>query len=290
MRKIDRYTIFLLIAAALLNGCEVMPPQPDSGARYPSSADYAYEEVRRCRADNLRAHTELTADYERATRTEQIHRREGQQFDALKARVKSLRAPLARDGLTLRECQAIGGALARERDELARFTRHEPPLQRCMADNRTAHQDTLALYENAKRAGKIDPGEAQRFNAMEGRLHNLRADLARDGITLRDCERIAGAIARERDEVNRMTRTDSATVRCVTENWRAHDAVYETYNEAARTGKISAGDAQQFRHIDERLKKFLPVLKRGSASLEECQRLSRAIARERTLVDAMIPR
>jgi ParB-like chromosome segregation protein Spo0J len=145
----------------------------------------------------------------------------------------------------------------------------------------------VTQYETAKRAGRIDPAEAQRFNAMEARLRNLRDDLARDGISMQDCQRIGSAIAREHDEVSRMTRREPNVARCMTDNRRAHHAIYETYNNAVRAGRIDAGEAQQFRVAEERLRKFQAEIARDGVTPDECQRLSRALAQERALVDAM---
>ena len=303
MRRIDPYKMgILLVAMALLQGCVVVPPQhqpqpqpqraptviyPEIVYPYPAPVDYGHEDIRRCRADNQRAHAEVVDYYERARAAGRISPAEARQFSELEARLRNFRTQLARDGLTLLDCQRIGSAIAWERDEVARMARHDPALTRCMADNRWAHRDVTVQYENAKRAGRIDPTEAQRFNAMEAQLQRLRNDLARDGITLQDCQRLGSAIARERDEVTRMTRRDPNVAHCMADNRRAHQAVYDTYNNAVRAGRIDAGEAQRFRGADERLRKFYAALAQDGVSPDECQRLARAIAQERALVDAM---
>jgi uncharacterized metal-binding protein YceD (DUF177 family) len=286
-----------VLFATLLGGCEVVPiePQPaPAPAPYPPVVyptqpppNYVYEDIRRCRADNQRAHAEVLDNYERARQAGRINPSEAQQFAAMDARLRNIRGQLARDGLTLNECQYISGEIARMRDEVYRMARFDPALGRCMADNRRAHQEVVGLYQNARQSGRINPREAQRFNAIEGRLQNMKNDLARDGMSLQDCQRIAGAIAYERDEVTRMSRYVSPLTQCVADNRRAHEDVYIVYNEAQRAGRIDAREAQQFAIIDKRLRNFQAAIQRDGMTLNECQRVGQAIAQERAVVDRM---
>jgi len=279
-----------VLLLSLLSGCVVAPPprSPEPAVIHAPPPNQAYEEIRRCRADNQRAHADVLESYERARAAGRIDPSEVQQFNVMDARLRNLHAQLARDGLTLQECHYLRGEIARVRDDVARMSRYDPALARCMADTRWAHQDVLDMYENARRAGQINPGEAQRFNAMEARLKMLRAELARDGTSLQDCQRIGGAVARERDEVIRMARYEPASARCMADNRRAHWALYDVYNEGVRAGRIDGNEAQQFRQMDERLKKFQAAIRQDGVSLDECQRLARAIAQERAIVDRMV--
>ncbi len=288
MQATNRSAIYLLAAlVSLISGCVVAPPPQEPAVIYAPPPNQAYEQIRLCRADNQRAHAEVLNSYERARSAGRISPGEAQQFNAMDARLRNLRAQLARDGLTMQECQYISAEIARTRDEVARMSRSDPVVARCMADTRWAHQDVTSMYENARRSGQINPEEAQRFNAMEARLRNLQNDLGRDGISLQDCQRIGGAVARERDEVLRMGRHEPVAARCMADNRRAHWAVYEVYNDAVRAGRIDSSEAQRFRDVDERLRRFQAAIKRDGVSLDECQRLSRAIAQERAMVDSM---
>lgn len=281
----DRCALYCLaVFVSLLAGC-VVAPQQRQALPPPNTA---HEEIRRCRSDNQQAHAQVLDTYEAARRAGRIDPGEAQQFNAMEARLRNVRMELARDGLSLQECQRIGGAIARERNEVARMTRSDPAVARCMADNRQAHQEVVGLYENAKRSGRINPSEAQRFNAIEARLQNLRADLGRDGISLQECQRIGGTITRERDEVARMAKHDPGVARCVADNRRAHEELYKVYNNALRAGRIEASEAQRFQAIDKRLIGFQAEIKRDGLSLAECQRVGSAIARERALVEQMV--
>jgi hypothetical protein len=271
------------VFVSLLAGCVVAPQQ-----RQPlPPPNTAHEEIRRCRSDNRQAHAEVLNTYQAARRAGRINPGEAEQFNAMEARLRNVQIELARDGLSLQECQRIGGAIARERNEVARMTRSDPAVARCMADNSRAHQEVVSLYENAKRSGRINPSEAKRFNAIDARLQNLRADLGRDGISLQECQRIGGTIARERNEVTRMAQHDPGVARCVADNRRAHEELYKVYNNALRAGRIEASEAQRFQAIDKRLNGFQAEIKRDGLSLAECQRIGGAIARERAVVEKM---
>ena len=211
---------------SLLSGCEAVPIQPGPGPRpgpysspppvypapYPTTnpypnpppPNYAYEEIRHCRADNQRAHVELVDLYDRARRDGRINPAEAQQFNAMNARINNMRAQLGRDGLTLQECQYINNTIANDRREVVRMSRYDPALARCNGDNRRAHDDIYAVYNDAQRAGRIRPGEAQRFQRMEKRLAEFQADVKRDGYTLADCQAVSRSLARERAVVEQM--------------------------------------------------------------------------------------
>ncbi len=293
-------TLLVSLLGLLLSGCEVVPyqaapprpaPPPVVYPAQPPAPNYAYEEIRRCRADNQRAHAEVLDSYQRARQAGRIDPAEAQRFNAMDAQLRNLRAQLGRDGMTLQECQYVGGEIARMRNEVARMSRYDPAAARCTAENRQAHHDTLVLYESARQSGRINPYEAQRFNAIQERLRLLSTDVARDGLSLQDCQRIGGAIAQEREEVLRMSRYDASPVRrCMADNRLARDSVYTLYNDAARAGRIDAYEAQQFAAIDQRLRNFETEMRRDGVSMDECQRLGAAIARERGLVERMIRR
>lgn len=282
----------LACLTALLAGCEVVPVAPapaPAPAPYPAPPpDYRYQEIQSCRADNRRSHADVQASYDRARQAGRIDANEAQQFAALDARLRDIRIQLGRDGLTLQECQYIRGEIERMRQDVARMARSDPALGPCLQDNRRAHQEVYALYDDARRRGRITPGEAQRFAAIDSRLNGLRSDLERPGMTLADCQRISGAIARERDEVIRMTRFDPGVRQCMADNMRARDAVYRVYNDALHAGRIDAGEARRFRDIDARLTRYQADLAMDGLSMNDCHRIGSAIMRERAAVDAMV--
>ena len=294
----------LLLLLALLGGCEVVPYQPQPLPQQPAPApyppvvyptqppapNYAYEEMRRCRADNQRAHAEVLDNYERARQAGRIDPAEAQRFYAMDAQLRNMRGELGRDGITLRECQYLGGEIARMRNEVIRMSRFDPALARCSAENRQVHQETLNIYESARQNGRINPYEAQRFNSMEERLRLLSADVARTGNNLPDCQRISSALAQERDEVIRMSRHDSPIARCMADNRLAHDAVYTTYNDGVRAGRIDPRESQRFAEMDQRLRGMQAEIRRESVNMDDCLRVGAAISREHAVVDRMIRR
>lgn len=205
----------LILMTALFAGCIVAPEQPAPAPApappvvYPTQPpppDYRYQQIQQCRSDNARAHQEVHAMYDDARRRGRITPGESQRFAEMEARLTAFRRDLARDGITLQDCQRIGAAIARERDEVIRMTRSDPGVRRCMSDNWRARDDIYRIYNDARYAGRIDVNEAQRFKAMETRLQNYYNDLARDGLTMDDCYRIANLISRDRAVVEGMAR------------------------------------------------------------------------------------
>lgn len=210
MHRITRSALYgVVMLATLLAGCVVVPaprptPPPPHLPPPPPPQHSGHDEIRRCRAQNLEVHARVHDIYEDARRSGRIDPREADQFRAMEARLRDYRAELARDGMSLNDCRRIGSAIATMLDDVVRMARSDPGLGRCLADARRAHGEVHDIYDHARRAGRINPREAREFNAMEGRLADLKADLARDGISMRDCQRINGAIARVREEVEHM--------------------------------------------------------------------------------------
>lgn len=169
--------------------------------------------VRQCRQDNQRAHGEVWQQFQRARSAGHISPAEQQQFSAMEARLNNHRHMLARNGLTLAECQHLGREIARERAEVQRMAAspaRDPRVHQCREDNRRAHSEAVNVFYRARSAGQINPMEAQRFRAIEDRLNNHRNMLARDGLTLAECQHLSREIARERAEVENMAATRSA--------------------------------------------------------------------------------
>jgi hypothetical protein len=103
--------------------------------------------------------------------------------------------------------------------DVEHFSRAPDPLAQCMAANQRAHAEVHQMYQNAKKAGKIDPKEAQAFAAMEKRLHDLGQQLARGGWTLAECQQFSRAIAAERAALQRMAATPALKEDCIPFNF-----------------------------------------------------------------------
>jgi hypothetical protein len=267
-------------------------PQYSPPQAYPAPPPVYYEqhEIARCQADNHRAHAEVLDLYNRAQARGRIDAAEAQYFTQLQVRLNYIIAQLNRGGLNLQECQYISSVLASDRQEVLRMSRRDPALAQCQNNNQRAHQDAVNLYEDARRRGRINPAEQQRFNAMQAQLQNLRTALARDGLSLQDCQIIGNQIAQNRDEIIRMSKHDPGVARCVADNRAAHDAVYALYNDGVRNGRINPGEAQRFAQMEKRLAAYQADARRDGLTLAECSKIGQAIARERAVVDGMIRR
>ena len=161
-------------------------------------------------------------------------------------------------------------------------------INSCHANNQRMHQDTINIYERARQAGRIDPAETQQFNAMQARLNYIGAQVARGGYTLAECQYVSNVLAKDRQEVIRMSRYDPGLRQCQAENLRAHNEVHRVYNDGQRAGRIRPEEAQHFSAMEKRLMRFQADLQRDGLTLAECQEISRAIAREHAIVNNMV--
>ena len=225
MNLLRHCTLLGVVAVmTMLSGCEAPPHQPypqSAPAPYPQPTPYppapavvypapapaySYADIRRCRTDNQRVHAEVLQLFDQARAAGRISPNEAQRFGEMDGRVRSMAFQLERDGLTMNECVAIRNSLEQNRNEVIRMTRSDPGVGRCIADNRRAHDDIYAVYNRALAAGRIRPGEAQRFQAMEKRLAAFQADMKRNGYTLGECQAVSRSLARERAAVDQMIR------------------------------------------------------------------------------------
>ncbi|WP_143086062.1 hypothetical protein [Formivibrio citricus] len=249
-----------------------------------------HAQVRQCREDNRRVHGEIMQQFQQARAAGRIDPSEQQQFNAMEARLHNHRNMLARDGLTLAECQHIGRELANERAHVQRMAAspaHDPRVRQCRQDNQRAHGEVWQLFQQARAAGRISPAEQQQFSAMEARLNNHRNMLARDGLTLAECQHISREIANERAAVQRMAASHSQVRQCRQDNQRAHGEVWQLFQQARAAGRISPSEQQQFSAMEARLNNHRNMLARDGLTLAECQHISREIANERAAVQRM---
>ena len=162
----------------------------------------------RCIQDNRRDHEEVWQLFQRANSAGRFTPGEVRQFQAMEGRLNAIKNNLSRDGLSVSECQRINGEIAAERNNVQRMMHRpgpDPQLMQCIKDNRRDHEEVWQLFQRAKSAGRISPGEARHFEAMEQRLGDIKRRLSSDGLSLPECQRIGLEIAKERETVRRMS-------------------------------------------------------------------------------------
>lgn len=234
--------------------------------------------LRQCIADNRRDHAEVHQIFQRARRAARISPAEARDFDVMDERLRRHERALARDGLTLDECERIGREIARERDAVRRMARHDDGTSQCRQDARRAHAEVVHMYRDAERAGRITPDERRRFDDRVERLRRHEAVLSRDGLTLEECGRLQAMIADDREFVRRMARRDPGVGQCRRDNQRAHAEVMAVFADAERGGRISSRERRRFDDLMRGLREYEAALASDGLTLAECQALARAIA------------
>jgi hypothetical protein len=250
-------------------------------------------QLAQCIQDNRRDHADVWQLFQQARSAGRISPVEARQFRAMEGRLNTIKNSLSRNGLSLYDCDRISREIANERATVQRMAAtpaHNPQLVRCIQDNRRDHEDVWQLFQRAKSAGRISPGEARQFQAMEGRLNAIKGNLSRDGLTLSDCDRISREIANERATVQRMAATPTHNpqlVRCIQDNRRDHEEVWQLFQRARSAGRISPAEARQFQAMEGRLNAIKGNLSRDGLTLSDCDRISREIDKERKIVQRM---
>ncbi len=251
----------------------------------------------RCIQDNRRDHEEVWQLFKRANSAGRISPAEARQFKAMEGRLNAIKNSLSRDGLSVSECQRINGEIAAERANVQRMTHRpgpDPQLMQCIKDNRRDHEEVWQLFKRANAAGRISPGEARQFQAMEGRLNAIKNGLSRDGLSVSECRRINGEIAAERANVQRMMHRspgpDPHLMHCLKDNRRDHEEVWQLFKRAKAAGRISPGEGRQFQAMEGRLNDIKQILSKDGLAIPECQRINREIAKERANVQRMTER
>jgi len=74
--------------------------------------------VAECRAHNQAAHKALMEEHAKAMKDHMIDPKEQSQFRAMEGRLHKHRATLAKGGLTMKECEALGKEIAHEKTVL----------------------------------------------------------------------------------------------------------------------------------------------------------------------------
>jgi len=165
-------------------------------------------QLMQCIKDNRRDHEEVWQLFKRANSAGRISPAEARQFQAMEGRLNAIKSNLSRDGLSLSDCRRINSEIASERANVQRMMHRpgpDPQLMQCIKDNRRDHEDVWQLFQRAKSAGRISPGEARQFQDMEVRLNAIKNNLSRNGLTMPECQRIGQEIDKERKIVKRMS-------------------------------------------------------------------------------------
>ena len=83
----------------------------------------------------------------------------------------------------------------------------DPKVAECRKHNGQEHASIMQMHAKAVKDHMISKGEEHRFREMEGRLNRHRAELAKGGLTLQECETIGKELAKEKEVLAKMAAT-----------------------------------------------------------------------------------
>jgi hypothetical protein len=167
--------------------------------------------LRECMTVNGKQHQALMNQHAAASKAGRIGPKEEAAFKGMEERMRKMRADLAKDGFTLEDCHKMGQQIAMEQRTLNNMAMTKgdekmSPVQQCMVHNRDMAKGISAAYQKAQAAKKIEPAEQKAFQEMGQRMGNMQKALAKDGMSLQECQQIAKQMAADRAAVEKMAK------------------------------------------------------------------------------------
>jgi Spy/CpxP family protein refolding chaperone len=83
----------------------------------------------------------------------------------------------------------------------------DPKLDQCMRAVDGTHREIMDIMGRARAAGRIDPKEQQEFERMDRAIKGHHSQMAKDGLTVGECESTLRALQDERAKVRQMAST-----------------------------------------------------------------------------------
>src|SRR3954470_19972935 len=83
----------------------------------------------------------------------------------------------------------------------------DPAVGQCVQANQKEHAAIMQMHASATKARRLDPAEQQAFGKMEAGLRQHQAALAKDGLTLAECQQISKHLAAEKATLAKMAST-----------------------------------------------------------------------------------
>ena len=172
-------------------------------------------------------------------------------------------------------------------------------IAQCRNQNGQIHNETMQLFQRARASGRISPQETQQLIAMEQRLRQIAANLARGGLTLAECRAMTQQLINERTVVARMAAAPGpgpgqggaqALAQCRQQNATIHSETVRLYQRAMAAGRITPAERGQLAQMDQRLRQYAANLARGGLTLNECRAMTQALINERNVVARMAAR
>lgn len=233
-----------------------------------------------CVGRNRQAHGEVLQVYQNLQRSGRISAQESAEFQQLQARLSEHAGSLARDGLSLAECQNIGNGIRQLHAAVQRMGQGDPRLDACRGQVRQAQAELVQNFQSQQRGGRISAQEAGEFQNLNGRASQMVQAVARDGASFQDCQQTAQFIHQAQGAVQRMGQVDPRIEQCKAQLRQSYGEAQQLLQAAARS-RMTPQKMQELQRSQGRLNQLGNAAQHDFTSLQECQGVGNGLAQER---------
>lgn len=236
-----------------------------------------------CAAVNREALGELTQSLKEHEAANRVNPLAMSRLQSVLSDAAALRVRALRETRNLRECDALGAAIAGVNERLVRIVGANPEVADCVAANAQALRDAVQATE-AELQG-APPAQAAPARDLLGRLNDLRAAVAREGQTLAGCKQLGLNLAQERSRQDAGTvpgdaGAEAGDVRaCRAANVDSYAEALFTWRAAAAARRLRPGQPE-YDSAMNRLRELRDQVSRQGFSMRECEALAQALAQE----------
>lgn len=164
----------------------------------------------------------------------------------------------------------------------------DPKVGQCVQANQKEHASIMQMHAAATKARRLDAAEQAQFQKMETGLRAHQAALAKDGLTLAECEQISKHLSAEKATLAKMASTASSPVaQCVQHNNQEHAAIMQMHASATKARRLDAAEEATFKRMETGLRQHQAALAKGGLTLAECQQITKHLDGERAALAKM---
>ncbi len=233
-----------------------------------------------------------------ATTAKKITPDEAAKFKASQDNIAKIHAGNKASGYTLQKCEDLGKLIALEATQVAEWAASpapatpDPKFIACEAKNRALDAEVAKMIVDGKKAGNISAAELGEFARIEGDIAKRRAALAKDGLSLADCESMTKSYESEKATVIKMAAGKNQVVSkemaaCLVKNKALETEIEKLIADGKKSGNISAAEAGEIADIEARIAKKKGDLIKGGLSQAECESITKSYESEKANVIKM---
>lgn len=270
-----------------------------------------------CVAANRQAALELGHAQDGGIRRHAMHPLVVTRLQGLGGQVTRLRETTARNPRNLADCEQTTQAIASAREQLERIVGTPALVVECVANNQQLLTEVQGTLRGLQTAGKTP---VAMLETAAGRLEALRVALAREGPTLADCRQLAGELAEERSQLQRLSPTAAAAparpstagalapatqaapaapvqapasppaAACREGHGRSYNELATAYAQLVGGGVIPPEWMAPLQSLSERLTRLRAVIANTAEPGWECNAITRALEQARSDMSQLVRR